>query len=75
MSEDTPIEVIKKFFPDASEEAAEYFLWNGTAYPFAGEGYLRRQIARARGRSGGDIGRAIEMAYEDLERAMARHSS
>jgi len=42
------LDVVRPIFPNATEEEADYLMWNCTAWPFAGKDWrkYRRQLAK-----------------------------
>lgn len=48
----TWIELVRKYFTDATDEEADYILWEKTAFPFASAEHIEKQIAKFRFYSG-----------------------
>lgn len=44
----TWLDLVRKYFPDATDEEADYILWEHTAFPFAGIEYIEMQIKKYR---------------------------
>ena len=45
----TYLELVKEYFPDASDDEADYILWEFTAFPLVwGEDELREQLQKFR---------------------------
>lgn len=45
-------DVVKEYFPEASEEEVEYILWEKTPYPMIGEAGVRSSLAELKQRLG-----------------------
>lgn len=69
----TGIELVQEVFPTASNEIAEYMLWNCTSYPF-GSGdpnlsaieYYKQLLERLKQKSGGDVQKAIDISFKEV---------
>ena len=48
----TWLDLVRKYFPDATDQEADYILWEQTAFPFAGNEYIEMQIKKYRFYSG-----------------------
>lgn len=48
----TWLDLVRKYFPDATDEYADFILWEFTAFPFAPVWYIEEQIAKYRFYSG-----------------------
>jgi hypothetical protein len=48
----TWLDLVRKYFPDATDEEADYILWGQTAFPFAGGKHIEMQIKKYRFYSG-----------------------
>jgi len=46
------LELVRKYFPDATDDEADYILWEFTAFPFAPAEHIEKQIAKYRFYSG-----------------------
>ncbi len=44
----TWIDLVRKYFPDATDEYADFILWEFTAFPFAPAEHIEMQIAKFR---------------------------
>ena len=57
-------------FPDACDQAICDLLWNATAFPFAEPGAVERQIHTMALRSGRNVNKAIDLAWDDTCREL-----
>lgn len=73
------VDVVREYFPAATDNQAWYVLWECTGYPAfwdipksgaTPEECLRKQLAEARDRSCANCELACAMCNEDMERAM-----
>ena len=66
-------ELVREAFPDASDEAVEYMLWNCNSYPM-GSGdpnlsaveYYRKLLLELKQKSDGDIQKAIDISFKEV---------
>ena len=48
----TWLDLVREYFPDATDEEGDYILWEHTAFPFASVKHIEMQIAKYRFYSG-----------------------
>ena len=44
----TWLDLVREYFPDATDEEGDYILWEHTAFPFASVKHIEMQIAKYR---------------------------
>lgn len=65
--------LVREYFPLFSDDHLGQILFTCTAYPATSEeSFLRNQLASIQTRSGGLFHRAMEIAHDDLDRAMEK---
>jgi hypothetical protein len=69
----TYIDLVKKHWPEVSDEVADMILWEMTAFPFASVEHTEKQIIEIRELSGGDIQKACDICMKKTDEAMEEH--
>ena len=60
------IELVKKHWPNISNESANELLWNATCFPMGDAEIIEAQLIEAYTKSKGDVGYAIALVEEEM---------
>ena len=55
------LDYIKEFFPDVTEQQADFILWEKTAFPMGGKEMVEKQIRELAEKTNGDLSRINEV--------------
>ena len=64
------VEAVKRYWPDLPQGDYGRLLWNCTAFPVAMPETIEQQVRDMAERSGCDLGKAIQIADQELDEAM-----
>lgn len=73
MPNDTWIDVVHEYFPTATEEQCEKFMWNATCFPFGNKDQIYKNIQKASLESNANIELAMAQADEVTRTAMRQY--
>jgi hypothetical protein len=69
------IELVKKHWPNISDEGADHLLWNVTCFPMGSAELVEQQLIEAFNSSNGNIDLAVELVMQELDEEFAKHQT